>query len=143
LNKLITWEDWLLERTIPLVITIKIFTFSRYDRGRFKDFQDMKSRYWEIKIYFLIWIRKYKDASRWYRRRYLITLIILLFSIFLALIISLTVLWWGGWSPHYFSLHHSLCLETSRLRHLYTRIRESILSISLSSRLSRAIGQSP
>src|SRR6266511_2972266 len=31
----------------------------------------------------------------------------------------------------------------SIFRHLYTRIRESILSISLSSRLSRAIGQSP
>ena len=31
----------------------------------------------------------------------------------------------------------------SILRHLLTRIRESILSISLSSRLSRAIGQSP
>src|SRR6266511_2850274 len=31
----------------------------------------------------------------------------------------------------------------SILRHLHTRIRESILSISLSSRLSRAIGQSP
>src|SRR6266498_2088930 len=52
-------------------------------------------------------------------------------------------LWWGGWSPHHFSLHHSLCLETSILRHLHTRIRESILSISLSSRLSRAIEQSP
>src|SRR6266487_4637101 len=52
-------------------------------------------------------------------------------------------MWWGGWSPHHFSLHHSLCLETSILRHLHTRIRESILSISLSSRLSRAIGQSP
>ncbi len=49
-------------------------------------------------------------------------------------------MWWGGWSPHHFSLHHSLCLETSILRHLHTRIRESI---SLSSRLSRAIGQSP
>jgi len=52
-------------------------------------------------------------------------------------------MWWGGWSPHHFSLHHSLCLETSILRHLHTRIRENILSISLSSRLSRAIGQSP
>src|SRR6266498_312607 len=31
----------------------------------------------------------------------------------------------------------------SILRHLHTRIRESISSISLSSRLSRAIGQSP
>src|SRR6266498_4825920 len=31
----------------------------------------------------------------------------------------------------------------SILRHLYTRIRESILSISLNNRLSRAIGQSP
>src|SRR6266700_7570139 len=31
----------------------------------------------------------------------------------------------------------------SILRHLHTRIRESILSISLSSRLNRAIGQSP
>src|SRR6266536_3022559 len=40
-------------------------------------------------------------------------------------------------------INHSLCLETSILRHLHTRIRESILSISLSSRLSRAIGQSP
>jgi len=47
---------------------------------------------------------------------------------------------WGGWSPHHFSLHHSLCLEISILRHLHTRIRESI---SLSSRLSRVIGQSP
>src|SRR6266536_1409724 len=56
------------------------------------------------------------------------------------LLISSTILWWGGWSPHHFSLHHSLCLETSILRHLHTRIRESI---SLSSRLSRAIGQSP
>src|SRR6266536_6002862 len=55
----------------------------------------------------------------------------------------LYLLWWGGWSPHHFSLHYSLCLETSRLRHLHTRIRESILNISLSSRLSRAIGQSP
>src|SRR6266536_5932218 len=52
-------------------------------------------------------------------------------------------LWWGGWSRHHFSLHYSLCLEISILRHLHTRIRESILSISLSSRLSRAIGQSP
>ncbi len=52
-------------------------------------------------------------------------------------------MWWGGWSRHHFSLHYSLCLEISRLRHLHTRIRESILSISLSSRLSRAIGQSP
>src|SRR6266498_2354117 len=51
-------------------------------------------------------------------------------------------MWWGGWSRHYFSLHHSLCLEISRFRHLYIRIRESILSISLSSRLSRVIGQS-
>ncbi len=40
-------------------------------------------------------------------------------------------------------LDHSLCLDISILRHLHTRIRESILSISLSSRLSRAIGQSP
>src|SRR6266536_4406017 len=31
----------------------------------------------------------------------------------------------------------------SILRHLHTKIRESILSISLNSRLSRAIGQSP
>ncbi len=53
------------------------------------------------------------------------------------------ILWWGGWSPHHFSLHNSLCLDMSILRHLHTRIRESILSISLSSRLSRAIGQSP
>src|SRR6266545_1060084 len=53
------------------------------------------------------------------------------------------IVWWGGWSPHHFSLHYSLCLETSILRHLHTRIRESILSISLSSRLSTAIGQSP
>src|SRR6266516_7986472 len=52
-------------------------------------------------------------------------------------------MWWGGWSRHHFSLHYSLCLETSILRHLHTRIRESILNISLSSRLSRAIGQSP
>src|SRR6266536_1632710 len=50
---------------------------------------------------------------------------------------------WGGWSPHHLSLHYSLCLEISILRHLYTRIRESILSISLSSRLSRVIEQSP
>src|SRR6266536_932664 len=53
------------------------------------------------------------------------------------------ILWWCGWSRHQFSLHHSLCLETSILRDLHTRIRESILSISLSSRLSRAIGQLP
>src|SRR6266536_2865101 len=53
------------------------------------------------------------------------------------------ILWWCGWSRHQFSLHHSLCLETRILRDLHTRIRESILSISLSSRLSRAIGQSP
>src|SRR6266536_2499913 len=59
------------------------------------------------------------------------------------LLISSVILWWGGWSPHHFSLHYSLCLETSILRHLHTRIRESILSISLNSRLSRAIGQSP
>src|SRR6266498_1368015 len=52
-------------------------------------------------------------------------------------------MWWGGWSSHHFSLHYSLCLDMSILRHLHTRIRESILSISLSSRLSRAIGQSP
>src|SRR6266536_5218089 len=51
-------------------------------------------------------------------------------------------MWWGGWSPHHLALHHSLCLETSILRHPHTRIRESILSISLSSRLSRVIGQS-
>src|SRR6266536_2682323 len=51
-------------------------------------------------------------------------------------------MWWGGWSSHHFSLHYSLCLDMSILRHLHTRIRESILSISLSSRLSRAIGQS-
>ncbi len=54
-----------------------------------------------------------------------------------------TVVWWGGWSRHHFSWHHSLCLKTRILRHLYTRIRESILSISLSSRLSRVIEQSP
>src|SRR6266536_2647630 len=53
------------------------------------------------------------------------------------------ILWWCGWSRHQFSLHYSLCLETSILRDLHTRIRESILSISLSSRLSRAIRQSP
>src|SRR6266498_4485334 len=53
------------------------------------------------------------------------------------------MVWWGGWSPHHFSLYHSLYLETSILRHLHTRIRESILSISLNNRLSRAIGQSP
>src|SRR6266498_4509426 len=53
------------------------------------------------------------------------------------------ILWWGGWSRHHFSLHYSLCLGMSILRHLHTRIRESILSISLNSRLSRAIGQSP
>src|SRR6266536_476648 len=52
------------------------------------------------------------------------------------------ILWWGGWSPHHFSLHYSLCLDMSILRHLHTKIRESILSIFLSSRLSRAIGQS-
>src|SRR6266536_486660 len=52
-------------------------------------------------------------------------------------------LWWGGWSRHHFSLHYSLCLDRRILRHLHTRIRESILSISLNSRLSRAIGQSP
>src|SRR6266536_534355 len=52
-------------------------------------------------------------------------------------------MWWGGWSSHHISLHYSLCLDMSILRHLHTRIRESILSISLSSRLSRAIGQSP
>src|SRR6266536_3148797 len=56
------------------------------------------------------------------------------------LLISSVILWWGGWSPHYFSLHHSLCLETSILRHLHTRIRESIL---LSSYYSRVTGQSP
>ena len=56
---------------------------------------------------------------------------------------STNILWWGGWSLHHFSLHYSLCLEISILRHLHTRIRESILSISLSSRLSRVIGQSP
>src|SRR6266536_4671686 len=55
----------------------------------------------------------------------------------------LFILWWGGWSRHHFSLHYSLCLEISILRHLHTRIRESILSISLSSRFSRVIGQSP
>ncbi len=49
-------------------------------------------------------------------------------------------MWWGGWSPHHFSLHHSWCLETSILRHLHTRIRESIL---LSNHYSRIIGQSP
>src|SRR6266536_6283336 len=48
-------------------------------------------------------------------------------------------MWWGGWSPHHFSLYYSLCLDISILRHLHTRIRESILS----SRLSRVIGQSP
>ncbi len=48
-------------------------------------------------------------------------------------------MWWGGWSPHHFSLYHSLCLETSILRHLYTRIRESML---LSNHYSRIIGQS-
>ena len=53
------------------------------------------------------------------------------------------ILWWGSWSLHHFSLYHSLCLKTSRLRHRYTRIRESILNISLNSRLSRAIRQSP
>src|SRR6266536_5508497 len=58
------------------------------------------------------------------------------------LVLVISLLWWGGWSPHHFSLHYSLCLDMSILRHLYTRIRESILSISLSSRLSRAIGQS-
>src|SRR6266498_5606476 len=52
-------------------------------------------------------------------------------------------MWWGGWSPHHFSFPYSLCLGMSILRDLHTRIRESILSISLSSRLSRAIGQSP
>src|SRR6266498_3561463 len=56
---------------------------------------------------------------------------------------STNILWWGGWSLHHFSLHYSLCLEISILRHLHTRIRESILSISLSSHFSRAIGQSP
>ncbi len=50
------------------------------------------------------------------------------------------LLWWGGWSPHHFSLHHSLCLETSILRHLHTTIRESIL---LSNHYNRIIGQSP
>src|SRR6266536_2251355 len=53
------------------------------------------------------------------------------------------VVWWGGWWPHHFSFPYSLCLGMSIVRHLHTRIRESILSISLSSRLSRAIGQSP
>ncbi len=53
------------------------------------------------------------------------------------------ILWWGGWSRHHFSLHYSLCLEISILRHLHTRIRERILSISLNNRLSRAIRQSP
>src|SRR6266536_4161564 len=53
------------------------------------------------------------------------------------------ILWWGGWSSHHFSLYYFLYLEISILRHLYIRIRESILSISLSSRLRRAIGQSP
>src|SRR6266498_2574795 len=57
--------------------------------------------------------------------------------------LSLVIMWWGGWSPHHFSFPYSLCLGMSILRHLHTRIRESILSISLSSRLSRAIGQSP
>src|SRR6266498_3327958 len=51
-------------------------------------------------------------------------------------------MWWGGWSRHHFSLHHSLCLDRGRRRYLYTRIQESILSISLNNRLSRAIGQS-
>ncbi len=49
-----------------------------------------------------------------------------------------------GWliaAPLFFTLF--LCLEISILRHPHTRIRESILSISLNSRLSRAIGQSP
>src|SRR6266511_2062571 len=57
--------------------------------------------------------------------------------------LSLVIMWWGGWSPHHFSFHYYLCLGMSILRHLHTRIRESILSISLSNRLSRAIGQSP
>src|SRR6266498_4371044 len=65
------------------------------------------------------------------------------FAIFIYYNSNWLAVWWGGWSPHHFSLHHSLCLEISILRHLHTRIRESILSISLSSRLSRAIRQSP
>src|SRR6266511_6149763 len=52
-------------------------------------------------------------------------------------------MWWGGWSRHHLALLYSLCLDRRRLRHLDIRIRESILSISSNSRLSRAIGQSP
>src|SRR6266536_6095015 len=59
------------------------------------------------------------------------------------MIIVFFILWWGGWWPHHFSFPYSLYLGMSILRHLHTRIRESILSISLSNRLSRAIGQSP
>src|SRR6266536_3404924 len=61
----------------------------------------------------------------------------------MLIILMMLMMWWGGWSPHHFSLHYSLCLDMSILSHLHIRIRESILSISLSNRLSRVIGQSP
>ncbi len=60
----------------------EIFTFSRRDRGRSKDFKNKRGRRWEIEVYFLIWIRKCKGASRWYRRRYLIALKAILYLYF-------------------------------------------------------------
>ncbi len=57
------------------------------------------------------------------------------FAIFIYYNSNWLAVWWGGWSLHHISWHHSLCLDISILRHLHTRIRESILLSYYSSNL--------
>ncbi len=89
------WEGWLLERTIPLITTVKHLFLHNVIEAVPEILRIEKTNFEKIKIYFLIWIRRRKCVSRWYRWRYLIAPKAILypyFLILLTLIIPLTAL---------------------------------------------------